>query len=584
LPEGTTNLYFTNQRVQDVLQLTTTDDISEGNNNRYFSDERVRHALSTASTDYITEGQNKYFTSERVETVIAASSSSDIREGSNLYFTTDRVIQTLSIATTDSVPEGTSNKYLTRDNVLSLGLDVTDFNDSSNLLLTRETFLSQVSAHLTTDEITEGNNKFVSSDSVLQVMNGFTTDQLSEGSNLYFTENRVNQIIDNSFAQKFDSILQTKSTDNVSEGSTNLYFTETALTQTLNAAHLIGTGITAEDIGARSSSLSIHSSELVEDESALFFTSTRFDSHFQNKTTNDLQEGNNKYFTSNRVIQSIQTLGYLSVSLTTNAPGALGVQIDISNDQALGGTIELKLADTTYKEFTFHGTTVSEVITNLNPGPMNVTTLFKSRYGIKTDNQTAIISGNTPNFEEISFIESTPGFTNQIKILLRGHGVCDLSISSNNYTIKNESNLNLFDTNEITMNLNCIFDSATFVLTQNDLVVDSLTKSMTLGLVIPMKNNFTIITNSLFNALDTSPFSGIDISIEDDSRILNGNLFHSSHNPLGAILSATQNQIVYGISTGILKVQLTHPVSSPVIPIFFSLTPSFGIEFGVSEA
>ena len=558
LPEGTTNLYFTDQRVQDVLQLTTTDDISEGGNNRYFSDERVRHALSTASTDYIAEGQNKYFTNERVETVIAASSSSDIREGSNLYFTTDRVIQTLSIATTDSVPEGTSNKYLTRDNILSIGLDVTDFDDSSNSLLTRETFLSQVSAHLTTDEIAEGNNKFVSSDSVLQVMNGFTTDQLSEGSNLYFTENRVNQIIDNSFAQKFDSILQTKSTDNVSEGSTNLYFTETALTQTLNTSHLIGTGITPEDIGARSSSLSIHSSEIVEDESALFFTSTRFDSNFQNKTTNDLQEGNNKYFTSNRVIQSIQTLGDLNVSLTTNAPGELEVQISISNDQALGGTIELKLADTTYKEFTFDGTTVSEVITNLNPGQLAVNTSFKTRYGVKSDNQTIIILGNTPTIQDISFIESVPGFANQVKITLEGHGTCDLSISSNNYTIKNEI-LNLFDTKEITFDLNCIFDSATFVLKQNNVVVDSSIKNMTLGLIIPMKNTFTIITNSLFNALDNSPFNGIDISIEDDSRTLNGNLFHSSHNPLGAILTATQSQIMYGYSQGHVKAQFTSP-------------------------
>ena len=558
LPEGTTNLYFTEQRVQQVLQVTTTDDIQEGQDNKYFSDERVRHALSTASTYYIAEGQNKYFTNERVAAAIAASSSTDIKEGSNLYFTSDRVIQTLSTTTTDSVPEGTSNKYLSRDNVLSIGFDVTDFNDSSNSLLTRESFLSKVSAHLTTDEITEGNNKFVSSDSVLQVMNGFTTDQLSEGSNLYFTENRVNQIIDNSFAQKFDSILQTKSTDNVSEGSTNLYFTETALTQTLNTSHLIGTGITPEDIGARSSSLSIHSSEIVEDESALFFTSTRFDSNFQNKTTNDLQEGNNKYFTSNRVIQSIQTLGDLNVSLTTNAPGELGVQISISNDQALGGTIELKLADTTYKEFTFDGTTVSEVITNLNPGQLAVNTSFKTRYGVKSDNQTVIISGNTPTIQDISFIESVPGFANQVKITLDGHGTCDLSISSNNYTIKNES-LNLFDTNEITFDLNCIFDSATFVLKQNNVVVDSSIKNMTLGLIIPMKNNFTIITNSLFNALDNSPFNGIDISIEDDSRTLNGNLFHSSHNPLGAILTATQSQIMYGYSQGHVKAQFTSP-------------------------
>ena len=571
LPEGTTNLYFTNQRVQQVLQVTTTNDIQEGQDNKYFSDERVRHALSTASTDHIPEGQNKYFTNNRVAAVIAAASTSDIQEGMNLYFTTDRVIQSLSVATTDSVPEGTSNKYLTKHNVFAIGFDITDFNDSSNSLLTSESFLAQVSENLTTDEIAEGNNKFVSSDSVLQIINEFSTDHLSEGSNLYFTENRVNQVIDHSFAHKFDERLQTKSSDDLPEGSTNVYFTEAILSQTLKTAHLIDTGITPQDIGARPFSLSIHSSEVVEDQTALFFTPNRFATEFNKKTTNHLIEGDdNQYFTPNRVIQSIQTLGDLSVSLTTNAPGRLEVQISISNDQVLGGTIQLKLSETTYKEFTFDGNTMSEVITGLNPGQLVVTSLFTSRYGIKYDNQTVIISGNTPNFEEISFIESTPGFTNKIKVRISGHGTCELLISSsNNYTIKNES-LNLFKTNELIIDLNCIFDSATFVLTQNDLVVDSLTKNMTLGLVMPMNNRFNIITNTSFNAFNMVPFHGMDIKIEDGSRILNGNLFHSLHHPLGAIKSATQNHVFYGLSTGILKVEL----SSPVIPIFLSLTPS----------
>jgi hypothetical protein len=567
LPEGTTNLYFTDQRVQQVLQGVTTNDIQEGQDNKYFSDARVLHALSTASTDNIVEGQNKYFTDERVAAVIASSSSSDIKEGSNLYFTSDRVIHTLSIATTDSVPEGTSNKYLSRNNVLSIGFDVTDFIDSSNSLLTKDSFLSQVSAHLTTDEITEGNNKFVSSDSVLQIMNGFTTDQLSEGSNLYFTEDRVNQIIIDSFGQNFDSRLQTKSTDDIPEGNTNLYFTEDILSQTLKSSHVIDTGITPEDIGARPNNLSIHSSEIVEDQSALFFTPGRFNIEFNEKNTDDLQEGNNKYFTSEKVIQSIQNIGNLSVSLNSNSPGELEVQISISNDQVLGGEIELKLENTTYKIFNFNGTVISDVITNLNPGALVVDTIFKSRYGVKYDNQTIIISGNTPTIEDISFIEEHPGYTNQVKITLGGHGMCDISISSNDYIIKND-NLNLFDTNEFTFDLNCIFDSATFVVKQKNVVVDSSVKNMTLGLVLPMKKNFSILTNSIFNALDTIPFDGIGITIDDDSRILNGNLFHSIDSPDGTILSAAQTQILYGTSSGLLKVQLTHPNT----PMFVSFT------------
>ncbi len=566
LPEGNTNLYFTDQKVQQILQVTTTNDIQEGEDNKYFSDERVRHALSTASTDHISEGQNKYFTNDRVAAVISASSSSDIKEGVNLYFTTDRVIQTLSIATTDSVPEGISNKYLTKNNVLSIGFDVSEFNDFSNLLLTQESFLSQVSAHLTTDEIIEGNKKFVSSDSVLEVINEFSTNQLTEGStNLYFTENRVNQILDDSFGQRFDSNLQTKTTDNIPEGSTNVYFTETALAQTLNSSHVIGTGITPQDIGARPFSLSISSSEIVEDQSALFFTPGRFDTQFQNKTTNDLQEGDKQYFTSERAIQSLQTLGTLYVSLTSDSPGRLDVQISVSNDQVLGGKIELQIADTVHKEFEFNGHTISDVITNLNPGQLIVTTRLKSRYGSQTNNQSIIISGDTPYIDDISFIEIEPGFSNQIRVIVGGHGSCELSISSNNYAIKNTT-FNLFETNETIINLNCIFDSAAFVLKQNDAIVDSVSKNMTLGLILPMQNHFNVTTNSQFSALDFSPFTGINITIHDDLRILDGNLFHSKSNPLGAILSATENTISYGISRGSLKTQLTSPA------VFLSFT------------
>ena len=115
--------------------------------------------------------------------------------------------------------------------------------------------------------------------------------------------------------------------------------------------------------------------------------------------------------------------------------------------------------------------------------------------------------------------------------------------------------------------LNCIFDTAVFVLKQNNAIVDSSSKTMTLGLILPMKNHFNVTTNSQFSVLNLSPFTGINITIQDDlTRILDGNLFHSKSNPLGAILSATENQISYGISRGILKTQLTSPA------VFLSFT------------
>ena len=66
----------------------------------------------------------------------------------------------------------------------------------------------------TTDDLTEGStNKYI---------NGKTTDDLPEGlttgSNLYYTSARANT--------DFDTRLATKNTDNVAEGSTNLYYTD----------------------------------------------------------------------------------------------------------------------------------------------------------------------------------------------------------------------------------------------------------------------------------------------------------------------------------------------------------------------
>jgi hypothetical protein len=56
LDEGTTNLYFTTGRVDDVIDSKTTDDIDEGTTNLYFTDSRSRNALSgTDGISYVSE-------------------------------------------------------------------------------------------------------------------------------------------------------------------------------------------------------------------------------------------------------------------------------------------------------------------------------------------------------------------------------------------------------------------------------------------------------------------------------------------------------------------------------------------------
>lgn len=118
LSEGTTNKYFTNQRVRDVLTGSTqtnisiteisgelhitaengvadstTDDLDEGTTNKYYTDTRARQALSEGNginydnttgtisadlgdfdTNNLTEGStNKYFTDTRAKDAVAAS-------------------------------------------------------------------------------------------------------------------------------------------------------------------------------------------------------------------------------------------------------------------------------------------------------------------------------------------------------------------------------------------------------------------------------------------------------------------------------------------------------------------------------
>ena len=589
LPEGSSHLYVSKTNVINTglkpnelndfsnsidvhLASISTDKLPEGSQNQYFTEERVRYALSTASTDDLIEGTgNKYFTSDRVHAIISASSSSDIQEGSNLYFTTNRVLETISVATTDALPQGTTNLYLTKSNLLSLNFDVSELNNSFNSLLTTDSFLSQVSINLTTDLIQEGNQKYVSHESLLSVLeqNLISTDSLKEGdTNTYFTHDRVKNIIDETFDTKFEALFQSKTTDDLPQGLdvNNFYFTETTLAQTLTSSHIIETGITAENLGARPASLSINALEIVESPNALFFNTQRFDLEFQQKTTDDLTEGNNQFFSKDRVIQALSSIGDLSVVLTSASPGLLEVSISVSDEQTLGAKIHLLLEGETFmtqENFELTNASISKTFTNLNPEDLTVTTKLETRYGSQTDEQQILVDGELPSITSITFAEITPGFSDKILISLGGHGNCELLISSNNYEIYNGS-VNLFEQSQVEIALSCVFDIANFTLRRNGVVLHSVLETMNVGLVLPMKRTFDITTNTHFDALQTTPFAGIVISIQDDTRdvTLDGNKFHSNENPLGAILSARQNFINYGTSTGKLTTNLIDGVNA----------------------
>ena len=87
---------------------------------------------------------------------------------------------------------------------------------------------------LTTDNLTEGStNLYYTNTRFDNRLGTKTTDNLSEGStNLYYTSTRVNSA--------FDTRLATKTTDNLTEGTTNKYFSDILARNAFSA----GTGIT----------------------------------------------------------------------------------------------------------------------------------------------------------------------------------------------------------------------------------------------------------------------------------------------------------------------------------------------------
>ena len=152
------------------------------------------------------------------------------------------------------------------------------------------------------------------------------TDDLSEGStNLYYTDARANSA--------FDTRLATKDTDNLTEGSTNLYYTSARANTDFDTRLATKT-----------------TTNLTEGDN-LYYTSVRantdFDTRLGTKTTTNLTEGDNLYYTDARVNSAFDTrlgtkdtddlsegstnLYYTNARADARVAAATGVNLDLSN-------------------------------------------------------------------------------------------------------------------------------------------------------------------------------------------------------------------------------------------------------------
>ena len=245
LAEGSTNLYFTNARADaraDArIAAADTDSLSEGSSNLYFTNARADARIAAADTDNLSEGSsNLYFTNARADARVnlqtgtnldlSNKDSDDLSEGStNLYFTNERVDDRVG-----AIMSGSGNISVTYDDAagtitIAEALTTTDITEGDNQYFTNARARAALSASgdisynsttgvisFTNDagdiegvtagagltgggtsgavtlNIGAGTGITVNADDVAVNMGAFDTDNLSEGStNLYYTNARA---------------------------------------------------------------------------------------------------------------------------------------------------------------------------------------------------------------------------------------------------------------------------------------------------------------------------------------------------------------------------------------------------------
>ena len=174
-------------------------------------------------TDAVSEGSsNLYYTSARsntdFDTRLATKDTGDLAEGSNLYYTDARV-QAVSI---NNVVEDTTPQLGGNLDGQSYNFTTTGKMLYSNMYATEGDLPSASTYHGMFAHVhATGKGYFAHGGNWIKLIDetNSTTDNLSEGSsNLYYTDARANTA--------FDTRLATKDTDDLSEGSTNLYYTD----------------------------------------------------------------------------------------------------------------------------------------------------------------------------------------------------------------------------------------------------------------------------------------------------------------------------------------------------------------------
>jgi hypothetical protein len=275
--------------------------------------------LATKTTDNLTEGSNLYYTNARARNAISGSgaisynsttgvisyttpSTSGIAEGSNLYFTTERARNSITVSG--------SLGYDSTTGVISYTTPSTSgISEGDNLYFTTTRARNSIST-------TGWNNLSYNSNSGVINISAPSTSDVTEGSNLYYTDARARAAI-----SVGSGIIYNYSTGVISADTSTMAtstYVDTAISNlvnsapsTLNTLNELATALGSDANFATTVTNSIATKLATAD-----FNST-FDTRLGTKSTSDLAEGTNLYFTTARARSSISATGSLNYDSST---------------------------------------------------------------------------------------------------------------------------------------------------------------------------------------------------------------------------------------------------------------------------
>jgi hypothetical protein len=310
---------------------TSTSELAEGTR-LYYTDARAdaRVSAGIASIDFPVDSVNG-----KTNTVVLTTS--DIGEGTNQYYTTARVNAAfdtrLATKTTDNLAQGTTNKYFANGlarSAISVAGSLSYSAITGVISYTTPTTIESISNHTTTD-LGEGTNLYYTDARFDSRLATKTSDNLSEGStNKYYTDARARSAISVSGSLSYDSdtgvvsyttpttvaSLSNHTTDALGEGTTNKYYTDARADArvAVGIAALVDTAPTTLDtlnelaaaLGDDPNFAATITTALGTKLNTADFETTA-DSWLSGKSTTNLSEGTNLYYTDARVTSRINS-------------------------------------------------------------------------------------------------------------------------------------------------------------------------------------------------------------------------------------------------------------------------------------